>query len=176
MTCCQQRVFFTSPLKPLKGIQRNLRGSKISTSSTNFVFFGPIRKTRWTPWPLIGWNIFLTSLQKPLNQIQTNLTGSKVSTSSTTNFVFFGPIELFNFSTLPLKPLNGIQWNLTESKILTSSSKIVFLGPICLQKWPSWLIRQKGGTWYSRARYMALLASCFVDRCDGIVVAYRCSL
>ena len=34
----------------------------------------------------------LTSLQKSLNQIQTKLTGSKVSTSST-NFVFFGPIE-----------------------------------------------------------------------------------
>ena len=58
MTCCQQRVFFTSPLKPLKEIQRNLIGSKISTSSTKFVFFGPIRKTRWTPQPLIGWNIF----------------------------------------------------------------------------------------------------------------------
>ena len=29
-----------------------LRGSKISTSSTNFVFFGRIRKTKWPPWPL----------------------------------------------------------------------------------------------------------------------------
>ena len=27
-------------------------------SSTKFVFFGPIWKTRWPPWPLIGWNIF----------------------------------------------------------------------------------------------------------------------
>ena len=26
--------------------------------STKFVFFGPIRKTRWPPWPLIGWDIF----------------------------------------------------------------------------------------------------------------------
>ena len=49
--------FSTSPLK-LNGIQRNLTGSKISTSSTKFVFFGPIRKTRWPPWPLIGWDIF----------------------------------------------------------------------------------------------------------------------
>ena len=40
------------------GIQRNLTGSKISTSSTKFVFFGPIRKIRWPPWPLIGWDIF----------------------------------------------------------------------------------------------------------------------
>ena len=51
-------TFPTSPLKPLNGIQRNLTGSKISTSSTKFVFFGPIAKTRWPPWPLIGWDIF----------------------------------------------------------------------------------------------------------------------
>ena len=51
-------TFSTSPLKLLNGIQRNLTGSKISTSSTKFVFFGPIWKTRWPPWPLIGWDIF----------------------------------------------------------------------------------------------------------------------
>ena len=51
-------TFSTSPLKPLNGIQGNLTGSKISTSSTNFVFFGPIGKTRWLPWPLIGQDIF----------------------------------------------------------------------------------------------------------------------
>ena len=50
-------TFSTSSLKPLKGIQPNLTGSKISTSSTKFVFFGPIGKTRWPPWPLIGWDI-----------------------------------------------------------------------------------------------------------------------
>ena len=50
-------TFSTSPLKPLNGIQPNLTGSKISTPSTKFVFFGPIRKTRWPPWPLIGWDI-----------------------------------------------------------------------------------------------------------------------
>ena len=51
-------TFLTFPLKPLNGIQRNLKGSKISTSSTKFVFFGPIRKTRWPPWLLIGLVIF----------------------------------------------------------------------------------------------------------------------
>ena len=51
-------TFSTSPLKPLNGIQRNMTGSKISTSSTKFVFLGLIGKTRWPPWPLIGWNIF----------------------------------------------------------------------------------------------------------------------
>ena len=44
----------TSPLKPLNGIHGNLIGSKISTYSSKFVFFGPIGKTRWPPWPLIG--------------------------------------------------------------------------------------------------------------------------
>ena len=51
-------TFSTSPLKPLNGIQRNLIENKISTSSTKFAFFGPIGKTRWPPWPLIGWDIF----------------------------------------------------------------------------------------------------------------------
>ena len=51
-------TFSTSPLKPLNRIQRNLTGSKILMSSTKFVFFGPIGKLRWPPWPLIGWDIF----------------------------------------------------------------------------------------------------------------------
>ena len=51
-------TFSTSPLKPLNGIQWNLTGSKISTSSTKFVFFGGIGKSRWPPRSLIGWDIF----------------------------------------------------------------------------------------------------------------------
>ena len=51
-------TFSTSSLKPLNGIQQNLTGKKISMSSTKFVFFGPIGKIRWPPWPLIGWDIF----------------------------------------------------------------------------------------------------------------------
>ena len=35
------RHILTFPLKPLNGIQQNLTGSKILTSSTKFVFFGP---------------------------------------------------------------------------------------------------------------------------------------
>ena len=51
-------TFSTSSLKSLNRIQRNLTGSKLLTSSTKFVSYGPIWKTRWPPWPLIGWNIF----------------------------------------------------------------------------------------------------------------------
>ena len=51
-------TFSTSPLESLNRIQRNLTGSEISTSSTMFVYFGLIGKTRWPAWPLIGWDIF----------------------------------------------------------------------------------------------------------------------
>ena len=39
-------TFFTSPQKPLNGIQWNLTGSKISKSSTKFVFFKADRKNK----------------------------------------------------------------------------------------------------------------------------------
>ena len=51
-------TLLTSFRKLLKGIQRNLTGSKISKSSTRFVFLVPIGKTKCPPWPLIGWDIF----------------------------------------------------------------------------------------------------------------------
>ena len=42
----------------LREFKQNLIGSKISTSSTKVVFFGPIRKKRWPSRLLIGWDIF----------------------------------------------------------------------------------------------------------------------
>ena len=45
-------TFSTSPLKPFNGIQRNLTRSKISTSSTKFVFSGRSEKTRRPPWQI----------------------------------------------------------------------------------------------------------------------------
>ena len=170
MTCCQQRVFLTSLLKPLKGIQRNFIGSKISTSSTNFEFIRPIRKTRWTPRHLIGWNIFQLLFRNRWTKFK--LTWQVARSQRPTILCISGglkkarwPPRLWlakTFSTFPLKPLNGIQWNLRESKIPTSSSKIVFFGPFSKQKWSSWRIRQKGGIWYSGAQYVALWASCFM--------------
>ena len=84
-------TFSTSPLKPLNEIQRNLTGSKISMSSTKFVFFGPIEKQDGRPGLWLA-ETFSTSPLKLLNGIQWNLIGSKISTSST-KFVFFGPIS-----------------------------------------------------------------------------------
>ena len=105
-------TFSTSPLKPLNGIQRNLTGSKISTPSTKFVFFGPIGKTRWPPCLWLA-ETFSTSPLKPLNGIQRNLTGSKISTPST-NFVFFGLIGKNKMAALAsdwLRHFRLLLWN-----------------------------------------------------------------
>ena len=91
---------FLTSLKPLNWIQGNLTGSKISKSSTKFVFFGPIKKQDGRPglWLV---ETFSTSSLKPLNRKQRNLTGSKISMSST-KFVFFGPIGKTRWPPWPL--------------------------------------------------------------------------
>ena len=134
---CRDIFDFSSVM--LNKIQRNLTGSKISMSSTNFVLFGPIKKM--PPWPLVGWDIFdsssvtaeqnSTKLDRKQNLnvlyqvrvIRRNLTGSKISTSST-KFVFIGPIGktrwppgLWLAETFSTSPLNGIQQNLIGNKI-----------------------------------------------------------
>ena len=129
-------TFSASPLKPLNGIQWNLTGSKNLRSSTKFVLFGPIGKTRWPPWPLIGWDIF-DFFSETAEQNSTKL-DRKQDLNVLYQFCVFwadrkkdGRPGLWlaeTFSTSPLKPLNRIQRNLTGSKILTSSTKFVFLG------------------------------------------------
>ena len=50
-------TFSNSSLKPMNRIQRNLTGSKISMSSTKFVFCGPIGKPDWLRhFRLLLWN------------------------------------------------------------------------------------------------------------------------
>ena len=140
-------TFPTSPLKPLNEIQRNLTGSKISTSSTKFVFFGSIEKTRWPPWPLIGWDIFDFSSETAERN------SAKLDRKQDHNVLYHvcvfradrknkmaGPGFWLaeTFSTSPLKLLNRIQRNLTGRKITTSSTKFVFFGPIGKTRWPPW--------------------------------------
>ena len=151
-------TFSIAPLKLLKRIQCNLTGSKISTFSTKLVFYGPIGKTRWPPWPLIGWDIFNFSETAEWNSI-------KLDRKQDLNIlyqvcVFLGRFEkqdvrpglwlVESISTSPLKLLNG-------SKISTFSTKFGLIGK---QKWPPWPMCQKGGTLYSGAWYVALWASC----------------
>ena len=73
-------------LQPLKWIQRI--GSKISTSSVEFVFFGPIGTSKMAALVSDWHGQFSISPLKPLNRIQGNLTGSKISTSPTKFMVF----------------------------------------------------------------------------------------
>ena len=139
-------TFSTSALKPLNGIQRNLTESKISMSSTKFVFFGPIGKTKWPSWPLIDldifdwnrWWEFNETLQEAWFQCPLPI------------LCFSGRSEKQNgrpglwltetFSTSPLKLLYGIQRNFKGSIISMSSTKFVFFGPIGITRWPSWYL------------------------------------
>ena len=114
------RYIFTSSLKPLNGIQQNLTGSKILTSSTKFVFYGPIGKTRWPPLPLIGWDIFDFS-SKTAERNSTKLYRKQEYQRPLPHLCFSGRSQkqagrpslwlAETFLTSPLKPLNGIQQN-----------------------------------------------------------------
>ena len=101
-------IFSTSPLKPLNGIQRNLTGSKISTSSIKFVFFGPIGKTRWPPWPLIGWDIFDFSsetTEKNSTKLDRNVLYQDLNVWTEfyqVSILFFGPIGKTRWPPWPL--------------------------------------------------------------------------
>ena len=139
-------TFSTSPLKPLNRIQRNLTGSKISTSSTKFVFFGRIGKTRWPPWSLIGWDTFDFSETAELNSTKLD---RKQDLNTLYQVCVFradrkkqdGRPGLWlaeTFFTSPLKLLNGIQRNLAGREISTSSTKFVFFGPIGKTRYPPW--------------------------------------
>ena len=130
-------TFLTSPLKPMNRIQWNLIGSKISTPSTKIVFFGPIGKTKWPPWPLIGWDIFDFS-SETAEQNSAKLDRKQAPNAFYHVCVFQAnraktkwppwPLicwDIFDFSSETAK---GIWWNLIGSKIWTPSTKFVFSG------------------------------------------------
>ena len=211
-------TFPTSFLKRLNAIQRNMSGSKISMSSTKFVFFGLIGKNKmaalasdwlrhfrlflWNRWTEFNETWQEARSQCPLQSLWFLGRSEKQDGHPASDWLrhfrllFWNRWTEFNetwqearsqrplpslcfsgwsekqyghpglwlaetFSTSPLKRLNRIQWNLTGSKISMSFTKFVFFGPNRNQKWPPWLIPQKGGTLYSGARYVALWASCF---------------
>ena len=96
----------TSPLKPPTGIQRNLTGSKIETSSTKSVLFGPIGKTRWPPWTLMDWDIFDFSKYKKRLLLRC--------------IHHFNRIELTTWTICAFRVLNPHQWSLAKKWNLKS--------------------------------------------------------
>ena len=138
-------TFSTSPLKLLKGIRRNLIGSKISTPSTKFVFFRWIGKNK-TAAPAYDWlrhfQLFLWNRLIEFNKTwqegrsQHPLPGMRFSGWSEKQDS--RPVLWLaeTFSTSPMKPLNGIPRNLTESKFSASSTKFVFFRLIQKTIWP----------------------------------------
>ena len=96
-------------------------GSKILSSSTKFVLFGPIKKQRWAPWHLIGEN----------PRIEFNKTWQEASSQhSLLNLCFSDWSEYQDghpglwlaetFISSPLQQLNRIQQNLMGSKVSMS--------------------------------------------------------
>ena len=63
---------FSTSLKPLNGIQRNLTGSKTSTFSTMFVFWGRLEKQDGRPGLWLA-EILSSSLLKPLKRNSTKI-------------------------------------------------------------------------------------------------------
>ena len=51
-------IFSTSPLKPITEFNETWQEARSQTPLPSLCFFGLIGKTRWPPWPLIGWDIF----------------------------------------------------------------------------------------------------------------------
>ena len=130
------------------GIQRNLTGSAISTSSTKFLFFRPIGKTRWPPWPLIGWDIFDFS-SETAEWNSTKLIGSKISKSSTT-FVFCGTIGKTRWPSWTL-----IGWDIFDFSSETAERNSTKL----YRKQDLNLLYQVCVFWADRKNKMATLAS-----------------
>ena len=160
-------TFSTSSLKPLNGIQRNLRGSKISMSSTKFVFFGLIGKTRWPPLPLIGWDIFDFSSETA------DRNSTKLDRKQDLNVLYqvcvFRANRKNKMAVLAfdwLRHFRLLLWNRwmelnetwQEARSQCPLPSLCFLGR---SRWPPWPIPQKSGTLFSGARYVALWASCF---------------
>ena len=122
-------------LKPLNRIQRNFTGSKISTSSTKLVFFGPIGKNKMaapaSDWlrhfRLLFWNRW-TEFNKTWQEARSQCPLPSLCLSGWSEKQDGRPgLSLAETILTSLKPPNGIQQILTGSKISKSSNKFVWL-------------------------------------------------
>ena len=103
----------------MKGMQQTLTGSKISTSSTKFLFFGPTGKTKWPTWPLIGWDIFDFSSET------VEWYSMKLGRKQDPNVlykVFFGPIGKTRWPPWPL--IGGDNFDFSSETAERNSTKL----------------------------------------------------
>ena len=165
-------TFSTSPLKALNWIQRNLTGSMISRSSIKFVFFGPIGKKRWRLRLLIGWDIF--NFFSETARWNSTILDRKQDFNVLYQVCVFRADRKNKMAALAADWLRHIQlllWNRwtacnetwQEERSQRPLPSLCFW-PIWKTRWPPWPIRQKGGTLYSGARYVALWASCYIQK------------
>ena len=124
--------------------------ARFYSSFTEFVFFGPIGKTRGLPWPLIGWDIF-DFVSETAKQ---NLT--KLDRKHDLNALY----QVCGFFFVPIKKKKKqdgrpglcigldifdifseiVEWNFNETwqevRFYFSLTKFVFFGPIGKTRWP----------------------------------------
>ena len=144
-------TFSTSPLKPLNRIQRNLTGSKISKSSTKFVCLGPIGKTRWPPWPLIGWDIFDFSSETAEKK------STKLDTKQDLNVLY----QVYVYGALAD---SSKRWHIVVRCTICGPLGLLFFEPIEKPRWPPWSICQQRLIFYSGAQSVALWVPCLTFR------------
>ena len=115
-------------------------------SSTKFVFFGPIGKTRWPSWPLIGWDIFdFSSATAERNSTNFDM---KQDLNVLYQVCIFGPIrktrwppwpligwDIFNFSSETAEQNSTI---LDRKQDLNVLYQVCVFGPIGKTRWPPW--------------------------------------
>ena len=124
---------------------KNLTESKISTSSTKFVLFGPIGKPRWPPWPLIGWDIF-AFFSTAVERNSTKLRQEARYQRPPPNLCFSDRLEnqdghpghwlAETFSPSSLQPSNGIQRNLDRKQDINVLYQVCVFWPIGKTRWP----------------------------------------
>ena len=146
-------TFSTSSLKPLTEFNETWQEARSQRPLPSLCFFGPIGKTRWPPWPLIGLYIFDFFETAEWNS-------TKLDRKQDLNVLY--QVCVFRADRKNKMAALALDW-LRHFRLLLSmsSTKFVFFGPISRQKCPPWPISQRGGTLYSGARYVALWASCF---------------
>ena len=120
------------------------------------MFFGPIGKTRWPPWPLIGWDIFYFS-SETAERNSTKLDRKQDLNVLYQVCVFFRPIgktrwppwpligwDIFDFSSETAER-NSTKLDRKEDLnvlyqvcVFLISTKFVFFGLIGKTRWPPW--------------------------------------